>query len=106
VKCVVFFKNTFFFKFSLKFDQCREFLALLEKEFPKDERLAVLTAALYFREKKFTKCEETLSTYVKNSDATQSVRAQLSLAQLKLNDRNFKAASSVLESLIKAFGSE
>ena len=82
-------------------DQCRELMNLLEKEFPNDERLAVLSAGLLFREKKIAKSDDTLLQFINKNGPTNS-RAMLALAQLRLTESNTKGAVQILENLIQS----
>jgi len=79
-------------------DQCRELVKFLEEQFPNNDRLALVSSALLYKENKVSKSEELLKSYA-SSNPDQSIRVLLSLAQLYLSKDNLAEAIKTLESI-------
>lgn len=74
---------------------CREAIDKLSAQFPKDEQVVVLFAALAYRQKNFKKCETTLVDFI-DAASDECVLVQLTLAQFHINQRSLKAAADTL----------
>jgi len=81
-----------------KGDQCRELVKLLSEQFPDSEELNLILASLLWKEKKIGKCEELLTGFA-NDHPNNSLKIQLSLAQVHLNNGNFVGCIKALESI-------
>ena len=74
---------------------CREAIDKLSAQFPADEQVCSLFAALAYRQKNFKKCEATLSAFIEESDG-ECVLVQLTLAQFHINQRSLREAADTL----------
>jgi len=81
-----------------KTDQCRELVKMLEEHFSDSDWLALINAALLYKEKKISKSEELLKTFAKDHP-TNSVRVQLCLSQLYLNKGDINATIEALQNI-------
>ena len=74
---------------------CREAIDKLNSQFPGDEQVAVLYAALAYRQKNYKKVEQVLRDCIKGSQGG-AVLVQLTLAQFHINQRDLREAADVL----------
>lgn len=74
---------------------CREAIDKLGKQFPSDEQVCCLYAALAYRQKNFKKCEATLSEFIESSGG-ECMLVQLTLAQFHINQRSLREAVNAL----------
>ena len=90
--------NALVLLFMGKNKECREAIDKLNNSFPDSENVAVLYAALAYRQKSFKKCEDLLkaSASSKGEDCTMVL---LTLAQFYANQRKFPEAAATLSSI-------
>jgi len=81
-----------------KMDECRDMVKQLQESFPNSDALALIQASLLMKEKKNAKAEEFLNNFA-TQNPNDSLRVQLSLAQLHLNKGDIKSTIQVLESI-------
>lgn len=74
---------------------CREAIDKLSKQFPADEQVCCLYAALAYRQKNFKKCEATLVEFIESSSG-ECLLVQLTLAQFHINQRSLREAVTAL----------
>ncbi len=70
----------------------------MQDQFPENDRLVLVSASLLWRQKKNPQSIELLQSFAKDHP-DQSLRVQLSLAQLQLEKGNTTEALSLLESI-------
>jgi predicted Zn-dependent protease len=84
--------------------ECREAIDALSKKFPNDESVAVMYAALAYRQKSYKKCEDLLkkTTTPRASAASEPpdrTMQFLTLTQFYINQRRFPEAAATLASI-------
>lgn len=88
-----------------KFDECRELLQKLQKQYPESDVPSIISAAILYKEKNYDEAQKSLELFIqqKPGDAESLLRVQLSLAQLHIFRNNFDEAISLLKSLSSKF---
>jgi signal recognition particle subunit SRP72 len=85
-----------------KMDECKAAAIQLQKEYPESEILPIITASIFYSERKVDKAIQTLKDYI-NQNPQKSTNAKLCLAQIYLTQENTKEVTEILKSVAAEF---